>query len=59
MYLLCTFRVSLLSLRHELYHWKPRLLEEYLNATKQSAIGKYLPESWLEYGFHIYDSKHK
>ncbi|KAH8591137.1 hypothetical protein B0O99DRAFT_633207 [Bisporella sp. PMI_857] len=51
--------VSLLSLRHELYHWKPDLLEQYLNAAKSSRIGGYLPARWLDFIFHIYEDKHR
>ena len=45
--------VSLLSLRHELYHWKPELLEHYLRSSKASKVGQYIPKLWLDFTFHI------
>ena len=51
--------VSILSLRHELYHWKPELLEHYFQATKQSKIGQYIPQRWIDFSFHIYEDKHR
>ncbi|KAJ6572320.1 hypothetical protein B0H19DRAFT_1373132 [Mycena capillaripes] len=50
--------IALLSLRHELFHWKPELLEKYLVDTKNSFFGRCLPESWLYYLFNIYESRH-
>ena len=51
--------VSLLSLRHELYHWKPELLEHYLKSAKESKIGDYVPQAWLDFAFHIYEDNHR
>jgi len=51
--------LSILSLRHELYHWKPELLEHYFKATKQSKIGQYIPQRWMDFTFHIYEDKHR
>ena len=51
--------VSILSLRHELYHWKPELLEHYFQATKQSKIGQYIPQKLIDFAFHIYQDKHR
>ncbi|KAE9369795.1 hypothetical protein N431DRAFT_560538 [Stipitochalara longipes BDJ] len=51
--------VSLLSLRHELYHWKPELLEHYLESAKASKLGDYIPQAWLDFAFHIYEDKHR
>jgi sterol desaturase/sphingolipid hydroxylase (fatty acid hydroxylase superfamily) len=51
--------VSLLSLRHELYHWKPELLEHYLKAAKESKIGEYVPQATLDFAFHIYEDNHR
>jgi sterol desaturase/sphingolipid hydroxylase (fatty acid hydroxylase superfamily) len=53
------FAVSLLSLRHELYHWKPTLLEHYLRSSKASKIGQYIPKLWLDFTFHIYEDRHR
>ena len=50
--------VGVLSLRHELYHWKPELLEHYFSIAKASKFGKYLPESWLNSAFHAYNHKY-
>jgi sterol desaturase/sphingolipid hydroxylase (fatty acid hydroxylase superfamily) len=51
--------VSLLSLRHELYHWKPELLAHYFETSKASKIGRYIPPNWLDFAFHIYEDKHR
>jgi len=51
--------LSILSLRHELYHWKPELLEHYIEATRQSKIGQYIPRRWIDFAFHIYQDKHR
>lgn len=51
--------MSLLSLRHELYHWKPELLKRYFEATKSSKLGQYIPRHWLDLSFHIYTDKHR
>ena len=51
--------VSVLSLRHELYHWKPELLDHFLRSAKESKLGHYVPQSWLDFGFHIYQDKHR
>jgi len=51
--------VSLLSLRHELYHWKPELLGHYFKMSKASKIGQYVPPNWLDFAFHIYKEKHR
>jgi len=51
--------VSLLSLRHELYHWKPELLQQYLDWSKELKPGQYIPESWFDFAFHIYEDKHR
>jgi len=49
---------ALLCLRHELYHWKPDLLQHYLEKIEQTRIGKRVPESWLHTIFKLYESKH-
>jgi hypothetical protein len=51
--------VSLLTLRHELYHWKPELLEYYFEATRKSTIGQFIPSRWVEFAFHVYKDKHQ
>ena len=51
--------MSLLSLRHELYHWKLELLERYFETTKASKLGQYIPRHWLDLSFHIYTDKHQ
>jgi len=51
--------MSLLSLRHELYHWKPELLEHYFEATRASKIGQYIPRNWLDICFQIYGERHQ
>ena len=51
--------VSLLSLRHELYHWKPELLSHYLQSARASNLGKRIPQTWLDFAFHIYEDKHR
>jgi hypothetical protein len=51
--------VSVLSLRHKLYHWKPELLDHFLRSAKESKLGHCVPQSWLDFGFHIYQDKHR
>jgi sterol desaturase/sphingolipid hydroxylase (fatty acid hydroxylase superfamily) len=51
--------VSALTLRHELYHWKPELLEHFFKATGQSKIGQYIPQRWVDFAFHIYQDRHR
>src|ERR1700753_225112 len=51
--------VSLLTLRHEFYHWKPELLEYYFEATRKSTVGQFIPSHWVEFAFHVYKDKHK
>ncbi|KAJ7083249.1 hypothetical protein C8R44DRAFT_894585 [Mycena epipterygia] len=50
--------IALVALRHELFHWKPELLERYLVDAEGSLAGRCLPESWLYYLFNIYESEH-
>ncbi|KAJ7174797.1 hypothetical protein C8R46DRAFT_1347842 [Mycena filopes] len=50
--------VALIALRHELWHWKPELLERYLVDAKASFPGRYLPEAWLDFVFNLYESEH-
>ncbi|KAJ7306180.1 hypothetical protein DFH08DRAFT_902335 [Mycena albidolilacea] len=50
--------IALLALRHELFHWKPEMLEKYLRDAKASFLGRLVPESWLNYLFNIYESGH-
>ncbi|KAJ7489351.1 hypothetical protein FB451DRAFT_1224648 [Mycena latifolia] len=50
--------IALIALRHELFHWKPVLLERYLVDVKSSFFGGLLPESWLYYLFNLYQSEH-
>ncbi|KAJ7288637.1 hypothetical protein C8J57DRAFT_1707037 [Mycena rebaudengoi] len=50
--------IALLALRHELFHWKPQLLERYLIDTKATFYGRYVPDSWLSYLFNVYESGH-
>ncbi|KAJ7860727.1 hypothetical protein B0H14DRAFT_2744172 [Mycena olivaceomarginata] len=55
----CTYiSIALLALRHELFHWKPEMLEKYLRDAKASFLGRLVPESWLNYLFNIYESGH-
>ncbi|KAF7348680.1 Sterol desaturase [Mycena venus] len=55
----CTYIcIALLALRHELFHWKPELLEKYLVDAKTSFLGRLVPDSWLNHLFNIYESKH-
>ncbi|KAJ7670650.1 hypothetical protein DFH06DRAFT_140128 [Mycena polygramma] len=55
----CTYlSIALLALRHELFHWKPELLEDYLVDVKNSFFGRCVPESWLPYLFNVYEAKH-
>ena len=51
--------MSLLCLRHELYHWKPDLLQHYFETVEESALGRWIPRSWLTYCFHVYERRHK
>jgi sterol desaturase/sphingolipid hydroxylase (fatty acid hydroxylase superfamily) len=51
--------ISILTLRHELYHWKPVLLEYYLEKIQTSRFGQYVPKSWLDFAFHMYKDKHR
>lgn len=51
--------VSLLYLRHELYHWKPELLAHYLKTSKASKILQHVPPKVLDFAFHIYEDKHQ
>jgi sterol desaturase/sphingolipid hydroxylase (fatty acid hydroxylase superfamily) len=51
--------VSLLSLRHELYHWKPELLAHYFETSKASKIGQHIPPNWIKFAYHIYEDKHR
>ncbi|KAB5559736.1 hypothetical protein GE09DRAFT_1057446 [Coniochaeta sp. 2T2.1] len=51
--------MSLLCLRHELYHWKPGLLQHYFETVETSTLGRLIPRSWLKYCFHIYERKHQ
>jgi sterol desaturase/sphingolipid hydroxylase (fatty acid hydroxylase superfamily) len=51
--------VSLLTLRHEFYHWKPELLEYYFETTRKSTVGQFIPSHWVEFAFHVYKDKHK
>lgn len=51
--------VGLISLRHELYHWKPELLGDYVKVAKDSKVGKWIPHSWLDVIFHIYSDSHR
>ncbi|KAF8062428.1 hypothetical protein FPV67DRAFT_270921 [Lyophyllum atratum] len=50
--------ISLLALRHELFHWKPELLARYLAQAKTSFPGRYFPTAWLDYAFNLYETKH-
>src|ERR1700761_493712 len=51
--------VSLLTLRHEFYDWKPELLEYYFETTRKSTVGQFIPSHWVEFAFHVYKDKHK
>lgn len=51
--------MSLLCLRHELYHWKPDLLQHYFETVEASRLGRVIPRSWLLYCFHMYERRHK
>lgn len=51
--------VAAISLRHELYHWKPELLADYVDAVKSSSVGKLIPGIWLDFIFHIYQDSHR
>jgi sterol desaturase/sphingolipid hydroxylase (fatty acid hydroxylase superfamily) len=51
--------VGLISLRHELYHWKPELLGDYVKAAKDSKVGEWIPHSWLDFIFHTYSDSHR
>ncbi|KAG6828261.1 hypothetical protein H0H92_008604 [Tricholoma furcatifolium] len=50
--------ISLLALRHELFHWKPALLARYLAHAKGSFPGRYLPPTWLDRAFNLYEQRH-
>ncbi|EPS38516.1 hypothetical protein H072_7755 [Dactylellina haptotyla CBS 200.50] len=50
---------SLICLSHELYHWKPELLEYYFQLTKKSRIGRFIPQVLLNWFFQHYASKHR
>ncbi|KAF3920775.1 hypothetical protein ABW20_dc0104469 [Dactylellina cionopaga] len=50
---------SLVCLQHELYHWKPELLEHYFEVTKKSTIGRHLPPATLDYCFRHYEDRHQ
>lgn len=50
---------SLICLRHELYHWKPDLLEHYFQTIQSSFIGRFIPQTWLTRIFHVYERKHR
>jgi hypothetical protein len=51
--------MAIISLRYELYQWKPELLQHYLTLTKASKFGNWIPQRWLNFAFHIYDQKHR
>jgi sterol desaturase/sphingolipid hydroxylase (fatty acid hydroxylase superfamily) len=51
--------VSVISLRYELYQWKPELLQHYLEVTKESKFGSWIPQTWLDFAFHIYSKQHR
>lgn len=54
--------MSLICLRHELYHWKPELLAHYFvkfEKFRASYLGRVMPASWLTYGFLMYERRHK
>jgi sterol desaturase/sphingolipid hydroxylase (fatty acid hydroxylase superfamily) len=50
---------GILSLRYELYQWKPELLQYYLDIAKKSKFGRWIPQNWLDFAFHIYNQKHR
>jgi sterol desaturase/sphingolipid hydroxylase (fatty acid hydroxylase superfamily) len=50
---------ALLCLRHELYQWKPELLQHYAKVTAQSRVGSWIPTSWLNSIFRLYKDKHR
>jgi sterol desaturase/sphingolipid hydroxylase (fatty acid hydroxylase superfamily) len=51
--------VSIISLRYELYHWKPDLLAHYFATSKASKFARYIPSHWLNFIFHVYQDKHQ
>ncbi|KAK3380891.1 hypothetical protein B0H63DRAFT_450281 [Podospora didyma] len=50
---------ALLCLRHELYHWKPELLEHYGRVVSESRFGFLIPKRWLDFCFQVYKQKHE
>ncbi|KAF7338847.1 Sterol desaturase [Mycena sanguinolenta] len=50
--------IALLALRHELFHWKPEMLEKYLHDAKSSFLGRFVSDSWLSYLFNVYESNY-
>src|SRR3569833_2599506 len=50
---------ALLTLRHELYHWKPELLQHYFDAATASSMGRWIPRSWMDTIFKVYTEKHQ
>jgi sterol desaturase/sphingolipid hydroxylase (fatty acid hydroxylase superfamily) len=49
---------AMLALRHELFHWKPELLELYFNQARTSSFGRLIPYSWLDRLFKVYKQQH-
>ncbi|KAH8889166.1 hypothetical protein GQ53DRAFT_842906 [Thozetella sp. PMI_491] len=49
---------ALLCLRHELYHWKPELLQHYAEAASNSFFGGLIPTRLFNPFFHVYKEKH-
>jgi hypothetical protein len=49
---------ALLCLRHELYYWKPELLEYYGHLISESPLRFVIPKNWLKSFFRIYKQKH-
>ena len=50
---------GLVYLRYELYTWEPELLEHFFERTRDSAIGRLVPASWLRFLFQMYEDKHR
>lgn len=49
---------AVIYLRHELYNWKPELLQHYGQIVSESRLGRMIPQSWLRRAFNIYERKH-
>ena len=50
---------AILCLRHELYHWKPELLQRVGHNIRKSHVGRLIPERWLLSFFRLYEREYE